>query len=522
MEQYIIYLRKSRQDRDAESQGAGDTLARHRGALLDLSRKMNLFISTIYEEVVSGETISSRPEMQKLLRDVETGLFAGVLVMEVERLARGNTKDQGIVAETFQYSSTKIVTPTKIYDPDDEADQEYFEFGLFMSRREYKTINRRLQRGRMASLQEGKYIAGTAPYGYRKVKLPHQKGYSLEIIPEEAQVVRHIFDLYVTGEPQPDGDLRQLGTFLIAKKLDSEGLLSPSGRKWPPCTVKDILLNPTYAGMLRWSYRPTVKRMSGGMVSETRPVNRDMPLTDGIHAPIVGRDLWEQAQDIMSSRSHAPMPKNRVVLNPLAGLLYCSVCGRSMERRKFARGRDMLMCPTKDCPTKGSVLEEVEASLLDSLRLWLAEYKVSTPENGVDTDLSASLQEAERTLSRLETSFSTLMTQKGSLYDLLEQGIYTTEVFLERSQLLAQKTAETQDALVQARAQLQAEQTLATNQLSIVPKIERVLVAYPLLESPKQKKDLLKEALQKVLYTKTEGSRYTPSNMSLFLLPHLK
>ena len=84
--------------------------------------------------------------------------------MEVERLARGNTTDQGIVADTFKYSDTKIVTPNKIYDPGDEFDEEYFEFGLFMSRREYKTINRRLQRGRRASLSEGKYIAGKATY----------------------------------------------------------------------------------------------------------------------------------------------------------------------------------------------------------------------------------------------------------------------------------------------------------------------------------------------------------------------
>ena len=47
------------------------------------------------------------------------------------------------------------MTPSKTYDPENEFDEEYFEFGLFMSRREYKTINRRLQRGRAASIKEG-------------------------------------------------------------------------------------------------------------------------------------------------------------------------------------------------------------------------------------------------------------------------------------------------------------------------------------------------------------------------------
>lgn len=102
--------------------------------------------------------------MQELLRDVEDGMWAGVLVVEVERLARGNTLDQGIVTNAFTFSNTKIITPVKTYDPNNEFDEEYFEFGLFMSRREYKTIKRRLHNGILASVQEGKFVSGVAPY----------------------------------------------------------------------------------------------------------------------------------------------------------------------------------------------------------------------------------------------------------------------------------------------------------------------------------------------------------------------
>ena len=156
MEQYCIYLRKSRADAEAEARGDGETLARHEKMLLAVAKRDRYHISKIYREIVSGETIAARPQMQQLLQDVEQGLYAGVLVMEVERLARGDTIDQGIMAQTFRYSDTKIITPMKVYDPNNEFDEEYFEFGLFMSRREYKTINRRLQRGRAASAKEGK------------------------------------------------------------------------------------------------------------------------------------------------------------------------------------------------------------------------------------------------------------------------------------------------------------------------------------------------------------------------------
>lgn len=196
---YLIYLRKSRMDMEAEARGEGETLARHRTTLLALARRMGLEIGGIYEEIVSGETIAARPQMQRLLSEVEAGQWEGVLVMEVERLARGDSIDQGIVAQAFKYSGTKIITPAKTYDPANEFDEEYFEFGLFMSRREYKTIKRRMVAGRIASVKEGKYMGKTNPYGYFRVKVPNGKGYTLEPNPPQAAIVREIFDLRLRG-----------------------------------------------------------------------------------------------------------------------------------------------------------------------------------------------------------------------------------------------------------------------------------------------------------------------------------
>ena len=149
-----MYLRKSRADREAEARGEGETLARHEKILRDLASKTGLKIGAVYKELVSGETISARPQMQHLLLEVMQGKWDGVLVMEVERLARGDTRDQGTVSEAFKLSGTKIITPIKIYDPNNPYDEEYFEFSLFMSRREYKAITRRIQTGRLAAFND--------------------------------------------------------------------------------------------------------------------------------------------------------------------------------------------------------------------------------------------------------------------------------------------------------------------------------------------------------------------------------
>lgn len=125
--EYALYLRKSRADLEAEAKGEGETLARHEKMLLELARRYGFSIGKIYREIVSGESIESRPVVQELLSDVEAGRWKGILVVEVERLARGDTMDQGRVAKSFKFSNTKIITPIKIYDPNNEFDEEYFE-----------------------------------------------------------------------------------------------------------------------------------------------------------------------------------------------------------------------------------------------------------------------------------------------------------------------------------------------------------------------------------------------------------
>lgn len=199
MERYTMYLRKSRFDRDYAELSIEETLKRHKAILDKVAGDRGYYIAQVYYEVVSGESIAARPEIQKLLEKVAAGFYAGVLVVDLERLARGNSADQAYISQVFQFSGTKIVTPAKTYDPGNEFDEEYFEFGLFMSRREYKTINRRLVRGRDSSASEGKYIGSIAPYGYRRVKLENEKGFTLQPEPGEAETVQKIFRMFSPG-----------------------------------------------------------------------------------------------------------------------------------------------------------------------------------------------------------------------------------------------------------------------------------------------------------------------------------
>lgn len=362
---YAIYLRKSREDFEAEKYGEGETLARHEKILKDLAEKKNLTIEKIYKEVVSGETISERREMQKLLKDVENEIWCGVLVVELERLARGDTMDQGIVLKAFKYSNTKIITPIKTYDPNNEFDEEYFEFGLFMSRREYKTINRRLQRGKEVSVSEGKFVGNIPPFGYNRIKLKNSKGYILIVNEEEAKVVRIIFKLYT---------LESDSINTIAKKLNNMNLKPRIAEKWTIASVKNILSNPVYNGKIVWNRRPQKKKSKNGQIIVTRPRNNNYLIYEGLHEEIIDDNIWNKAEEKLKLN----LPKvthSNIIKNPLAGLTFCEKCGKQMQR-KPCKDYDILICSNKDCDNISSKLCIVENKIIESLKIYFESYKI--------------------------------------------------------------------------------------------------------------------------------------------------
>lgn len=526
MNEYLIYLRKSRTDIEAEQRGEGETLARHEKALLEFARRQNLNVTQIYREVVSGETIAARPVMQQLLSEVERGRWAGVLVMEVERLARGDTMDQGFVAQAFKFSGTKIVTPMKTYDPNNEFDEEYFEFGLFMSRREYKTINRRLQRGRVASVREGKYVSNKAPYGYRRVKLEKEKGYTLEIIPEQAEVIRMIFELYTLGEEQKGGGFKRLGISLIPRRLNALKIPSHSGKEWTSPTIRDILINPVYIGKVRWNWRPAVKKMVDGQVVIERPRSsiEECVVVNGLHDAIIDEDVFAAAQEYITQNPPRPISERHSVRNPLAGLVICGKCGRRMSRRPYSNKDypDTLICRAQNCDNVSSHLHFVEERILEALSAWLNDYKLQW-EIGTAPKSSSLVAMKKKALRKAESEIQTLEKQRSNVHDLLEQGVYDTNTFLDRIREIGERLREAEEDRLALEAELQLEAAREESRHNIIPKVERLLDVYHELPTPKAKNDLLKDVLEMVVYVKEHNGRWhgAPDDFELTLYPKL-
>ena len=303
---YGAYLRKSRADLELESNTGINTLKRHKDIILQTAKTMNVTIDKWWEEVVSGETIEDRPEIQKMLLELESGMYEGIFVVDVDRLARGDTMDQGKITKVFQFSDTKIITPSKTYDPNNEFDSEYFEFGLFMSRREYKVINRRMSRGRLSSVNEGKFVGSVCPFGYSKEKLKGQKGFKLIINDDEAKIVKIIFQLSAEG----------MGASNIANHLNKIGSKPRKAEVWVSASIRDIIHNPVYYGMIKWGWRKTEKKMVNGEILKSRPKHSEYVLVQGLHDPIITKENFDQANKNSTQREGKSVRTDKAMQNP--------------------------------------------------------------------------------------------------------------------------------------------------------------------------------------------------------------
>lgn len=507
MNRTAVYLRKSRADIEAEARGEGETLSKHRKALLKLAKQQNLNIIQIHEEIVSGESLFHRPMMQMLLKEVEEDKYDAVLVMDMDRLGRGNMQEQGLILSTFQEHSTLIITPNKVYDLKDESDELMTEIQALFARQELKMITRRMQRGRVASVEEGNYIGTRPPYGYEIHK--DERSRYLVPHPEQADVVRLIYDMYTNGGK---------GTNKIANELNQMGYRSYTGKRWQASSVINILKNAVYIGRVQWKKKKSVKSKIPGQRRDiiTRPQEEWVDVK-GKHEPIIDEVTFQRAQDILKRKYHVPYQIENGITNPLAGIIRCGYCGASMILRPYGKQKPHIMC-YNHCSNKSSRAEYVETKLLDALRKWLEEYKVEW--NGDFEEPTDSLVTMkEKSVVQFEQELQQIQSQNDNLHDLLERGVYNDETFLERSQKLSERMKETHDALDKAKAELDMEQQRIQAKQEVIPQIEYVLASYSRSEDPTEKNRLLKSIIERAEYKKEKHQRN--DEFSLILYPKL-
>ena len=388
-ENILDYLRKSQSDDPLLT--VEEVLAKHEEILDNWTVKMFGRKSpeeNKFREVVSGETLKERPEINKLLRMVESPKYKAIKVVDPQRLSRGDMEDIGRLMKLLKLTNTLVIIPDvygreTIYDLRDERDWEHFKRELEKGN-DYLEYYKKIQNnGRLLSVSQGNYIGSIAPYGYNKIKVKEGKREcpTLEINPEQADVVRMIFDMYVN---------KDMGCTSIAYRLDELGIKPPKGEKWSMPSIKEMLENEHYIGKVKWNHRKTVTIVEDGEIKKTQPKAKigEYLVYDGKHQAIISDELFHAAME-KKGRNHRAKAKTKI-RNPLAGLLWCQ-CGRAMSLRTYKkngveRSAPRLLCDGQSyCKTTSCLYEEMEKKLADVLKQCIADFEIRIQNDDGDS-----------------------------------------------------------------------------------------------------------------------------------------
>lgn len=444
------YLRKSRSD-DALLT-VEEVLAKHETILDEWAEKNigeKIAEENKYREVVSGETIDDRPEMLRLLKDIESPRVKAILVVEVQRLSRGDLEDAGRLIKLLRYTNTLVITPQKTYDLRDDYDRDFFERELKRGNEFLEYQKKIMNRGRLLSVQQGNFIGSIAPYGYDKYTVVDgkRKCPTLKINEAEANVVRMIFDMYVN---------KNMGCTKIANTLDGLGIKPPKGKFWSPPALKDMLCNIHYIGKVKWNWRKVVSIVEDGEVIKTRPKSNvdEYLVFEGKHPAIIDEATFNAS--VERHGSNPKPPSNKTLRNPFAGLVYCK-CGTAMVLRTYTnKGQDKsaprIMCPKQTkCNTGSCLYEDFFEEVVGVLKECIADFEVRISGDNKDAQkLHANL------IKDLEKQLKEQEAKEISLWDKYAEENMPKAIFDKLNAEVLQKKDKINAALCEAKKSMPA------------------------------------------------------------------
>lgn len=346
-----VYIRVSTEEQAKE----GFSIRAQKERLTNFVNSQDWDIHDYYiEEGVSAKDMV-RPELNRMIQDIENGHIEVVLVYRLDRLTR-SVRDLYNMLDLFESNGCKFKSATEVYDTTTAMGRLFITLVAALAQWERENLGERVRMGMDRMIEEGKWTGGVAPYGYEYNK----EGKTLQINEEEAFVIKKIYQEYING----------YGEDRLAKIMNEQGYRTRNGFMWTGKMLRDILRNPIYCGHFRW----------GGEVHEN--------FVD----PIIDQDTYDLAMKVRESRRTVHSRAAGKSSYPFSGILKCSRCGSPMKghtthgRIKQDGSRTIFrhyLCTNRECDIKRINEEVVEETFISKIEESLKKYKrIATDEVG--------------------------------------------------------------------------------------------------------------------------------------------
>lgn len=450
--------------------------------LKDYAKSHGYVVSKIFFELgISGRKADKRPEFQKMIGLAKSSDHPAdaILVWKFSRFARN--QEESIVYKSL-LKKKHNVDVISISEPLVDG-----PFGSLIERiiewmDEYYSVrlSGEVTRGMREKAERGGYQA-RPPLGYKIVS--HKE--PPVIVPEEAEIVKLIFEKYVH-----DG----MGLFEIARLLNSHNFKTSHGKEFERRSIEYILQNPTYCGMVRWNR--TINESK-----EIRPES-EWIVTDGEHPAIISKELFDKAQE-RYKREYRPRGSRPVSTYKhwLSGVVKCPACGRTMTAntiRNNTRVYSHFRCYgyTKGkCMANNSISSiKLEPAVLESIKTVLDSGKITYRKIEAKTDDTVDLK------TILEDQIKKIDVKLQRIKEAYMNGIDTMEEYKENKQAVQEEKQHLEKQLSEIKEEKSNSKDDDEDMLL------RVKNVYDILSSDSvdatTKNDVLRSVVEKIIYEK--------------------
>lgn len=455
----------------------------------DYCKKNDIVLLKIFFEIgVSGRSADKRPAFQEMIASAKSKEHPvdAILVWKYSRFARN--QEESIVYKSLLKRQNNVDV-ISISEPLIDG-----PFGSLIERiiewmDEYYSIrlSGEVFRGMKENASRGAFQA-RPPLGYKIV----ERGKPPVIVPEEADIVKMIFDKYVN---------ESWGFFDIARHLNQLGYKTSNGKNFERRSIEYIVQNPMYCGMIRWN-------RTCNATNEIKDKS-EWIIVDAEHEPIISKEMYRLAQDrLYSTYKPVGARPSSTYHHWLSGLLKCPKCGRTMTantlKRRNGDSYSYFQCYGY---SKGKCAKPNGVSSLVLEKEVLALIKEAIDSNDVQYELKRQKPfESKNEIEQLKERISGLSSKDKRIKASYREGIDTLEEYKENKRLIQEERnfLETQLAELMNKAEDKTSDDVTGKML------KRISNAFSIISSDNYttaaKSEALRQVVEKIVYDRTSDT----------------
>ena len=437
-----IYLRLSNEDDNKTSKNDdSESIKNQRNMLMQYINKHPEFvlIDEYCDEDLSGAG-TYRPQFERLIKDCENHKIDIVLCKSQSRFSRDMEIVEKYINNKFKEWNIRFIGLADNADTEILGNKKSRQINGLVNEWYLEDTSDNIRGAFKSKMKQGEFISPFAPYGY---EISSEDNNKLIIDPEAAEIVRDIYNLYLTG----------LGFTGISKYLNSKEIPCPSlykyqkgiklnvvsnrsreDIKWNTNTIKTILTNEVYLGHLVQGKRTTVSYKNHKVYTKDK---KDWIRRENTHEAIIEDDIWNKVQITMKERTK-PMKKTGTV-HMFSGKVFCLECKRYM-RKKNSTKHEYLVCSNNrdgydDCINKSAIrYDELEEIVLNTINKKIKKFYdenelLALDCKKTDNRFDNSINSLKKKKETLENEINKTRNYLKNLYEDKVNGVITPEQF---------------------------------------------------------------------------------------------